>query len=444
MPARLHPSLGTSGFRPTRVRWQIVAMLTLITALTYLDRMNMGIAGKYIQDEFAFNTQTMGWILSAFVLGYALFQVPGGWLGDRYSPRGVLTGAILWWSLFTAITGLVPRLPLRHWMGLVGSFILIRFLIGMGEAACLPNSNKIIAFWIGENRRGVANSMFLTGIGLGGALTPLLISSIMQRWGWEMSFYISGGLGVFVAVAWYVFATSRPEEHSSVNAGELEIIRKRAQPPDAPAREQNPERLKTPWKKLLGNVSTWCLMLSYFCEGYPNYIFYTWFFIYIVRVRGLTIKQGGLWGAAPFLSILIFAPLGGWFSDRATTQFGKRRGRQLTVWVGMTCSAILMTLGAHATGNVMAILFLSGAVGCNMFATSTWWATCNDLTRNFSGALSALMNMCGNLGGWISPILTAYIAVHLGWTHALDFAAMITFIAGVLWIPLNADQNLEV
>src|SRR5579863_34270 len=162
-----HPD--TAGSRPTRVRWKIVALLTLITALTYLDRMNMGIAGKYIQDEFAFDIQTMGWILSAFVLGYALFQVPGGWMGDRYGPRGGLTAAIVWWSLFTAVTGLVPHLPIRPWLGIVGTFIFVRFLIGMGEAACLPNSNRIIAFWIGDAHRGIANSIFLMGIGFGGA-----------------------------------------------------------------------------------------------------------------------------------------------------------------------------------------------------------------------------------------------------------------------------------
>jgi MFS transporter, ACS family, glucarate transporter len=444
MPAIPGPPPGASETRPTRVRWQIVALLTLITALTYLDRMNMGIAGKYIQDEFAFSTQTMGWILSAFVLGYALFQVPGGWLGDHFGPRGILTAAILWWSLFTAITGLVPQLPLRGWMGLVWSFILIRFMIGVGEAACLPNSNKIVAFWIGDSRRGVANSLFLAGIGIGGALTPVLITAIMQRWGWAMSFYISGGLGIFVALFWNTFATSRPEQHSRVNAQELNMIHFRSRAPDSQPQVQNIRRAKTPWKKLLGNVSTWCLMLSYFCEGYPNYIFYTWFFIYLVRVRGLTIKQGGLWGAAPFLAILILAPLGGWFSDRAVSRFGKRRGRQLTVWVGMTASALLLTLGANTSRNVMGILFLCGALGFNMFATSTWWATCNDLSQNFSGSLSAMMNTWGNLGGWISPILTAYIAVHLGWTQALDFAALITLLAGVLWIPLNADQNLEV
>ncbi len=430
--------------QPTRVRWQIVSLLTIITAVTYLDRMNMGIAGKYIQDEFAFNTQTMGWILSAFVLGYALFQVPGGWLGDRYGPRGVLTAAIVWWSVLTAATGLVPRLPLRHWLGIVGTFVFIRFLIGIGEAACLPNANRIIAFWVGDTRRGVANSIFLTGIGIGGAITPVLITAIMQRWGWPMSFYLSGAIGIVVALVWYCFATSHPEQHPRVNAQELAIIRARVEPLDSLPRQRDPKQVNPPWKKLLANSSTWGLMLSYFCEGYPNYIFYTWFFIYIVRVRGMTIQQGGFWGAAPFLTIMLMAPLGGLFSDRAVARFGKRRGRQVTVWLGMTCSALLLTLGAHTSANVLAILFLSGALGFNMFATSTWWATCNDLTRNFSGSLSAMMNMSGNIGGWLSPVLTAYIATRLGWTQALDFAALITFAGGVFWILVNADQDLEI
>jgi len=428
---------------PTRVRWHIIGLLTLITALTYLDRLNLSIAGKYIQDEYALSTQTLGWILSAFVLGYALFQVPGGWLGDRFGPRGVLTLAILWWSAFTAATALAPRLSPRHWVGLTGSFILIRFLIGAGEAAALPNANKIVAFWVGENRRGVGNSMFLMGIGIGGTITPMLIATIMQRWGWQTTFYVSGAIGIVLAIVWHGYATNRPEQHHRVNAQELAIIHAGAPSiRPLPARE-SPARLRPPWKKMLANVSTWGLMLSYFCEGYPNYIFYTWFFLYLVRARGMTVSQGGFWGAAPFLAILALAPLGGWFSDRAVAKLGKRRGRQTAVWVGMTCSALFITAGAHTRANSAAVVLLSAALGFNIFATSTWWATCNDLTQNFCGSLSAMMNMCGNLGGWVSPILTAYIATHLGWTQALDFAALVTFAACILWIPINAEQNLE-
>jgi ACS family glucarate transporter-like MFS transporter len=420
-----------------------LGILALITALTYLDRLNLGIAGNYIQDEFAFNTQTMGWLLSAFVLGYALFQVPGGWAGDRYGPRGVLTFAILWWSVFTAATALVPRLPLREWVGLAWSFAVIRFLIGVGEAAAFPNSNKIVAYWIGAGNRGIGNSLFLVGIGVGGTLTPVLISGMMQRWGWRSSFYVCATLGVAVAALWRFYATNRPEEHSGVNAAELALIRSR--PQDEPGASQDAiiQRPRAPWGRMLSSLSVWSLIVSYACIAYPAYIFYTWFFIYLVRVRGLTVTQGGFGGSAPFLAITLLAPSGGWFSDRAVARFGKRRGRQSAVWLGAVCSAGLLWAGGHTANNTLAILLLAGAAGFNLFASITWWATCIDLTRNFSGSLSGLMNMCGNLGGWLSPILTAYIATHFSWTRALDFAAVVTLLSAVLWIWVNAGQSLE-
>src|SRR5947209_19045350 len=122
----------------THVRWGILACIVMVTVLTYLDRLNLGIAGKYIQDELSFSTQTMGWVLSAFLLGYSLFQIPGGWAADRYGPKNILTGAILLWSLFTALTGLAPDLILSRWVGVAGSLMIVRFLVGVGEAANSP------------------------------------------------------------------------------------------------------------------------------------------------------------------------------------------------------------------------------------------------------------------------------------------------------------------
>jgi nitrate/nitrite transporter NarK len=145
----------------------------------------------------------------------------------------------------------------------------------------------------------------------------------------------------------------------------------------------------------------------------------------------------------PFIAIALLAPLGGWISDRAVARLGKRRGRQSAVWMGAACSAVLMWVGGHTANNTAAILLLAGAAGFNLFATATWWATCNDLTRHHSGALSGLMNMTGNLGGWLSPIITAYISTRLGWTQALDFAALVTLAAGVLWLVVNAGGELE-
>ncbi len=421
----------------------MAGLLTLIVALTYLDRLNLSIAGKFIQDEFFFDTQTMGWVLSAFVLGYALFQVPGGWLGDRFGPRGVLTLAIVWWSVFTAATGFAPRLPLAKWFGMAWSFVIVRFVIGVGEAAALPNANKIVAFWMSHTRRAVGNALFLSGLGLGGALTPPLIAWIVGRWGWRASFYSCGVAGAALALAWHFYARSRPEEHPRVNDLELEIIRG-ARPGGWPLESAEPRRAQgPPWKKLLSSRSSWALMLSYFCEGYPNYIFYTWFFIYLVRVRGMTVGEGSVWGAAPFLAVLLLAPLGGWLSDFAVARFGRRRGRQCAVWLGMTASALLLAAGAHTGNSPLAVVLLAAAMGFNIFATSTWWAVCVDLTRSFSGSLSAMMNTWGNLGGWLSPVLTAYIATRRGWAAALDFAALVSLAGGILWFFVDADENLE-
>lgn len=436
--------------RPTRARWRIVALLAIIAALTYVDRLNFGIAGKYIQDQFAFSTETMGWVLSAFVLGYALFQVPGGWLGDRYGPRAVLTVAILWWSAFTTATAFAPRLPLARWFGLAWSFAIVRFLLGVGEAAAFPNINRTIAFWFGESQRGLANSVFIGGIGAGGVLTPLAITAIMQRWGWRASFYASALAGVGIAFAWRFYAANRPEQHPGVNAQELALIRSRpvarqedSLPERATVKTSSPPTRATPWGRMLSSPSVWGLILSYFCIAYPAYIFYMWFFIYLVRVRGLSLTQGSFASSAPFVAVVVITPLGGWLSDFAVAKFSRRRGRRIAVWIGAACSAVLLAAGGRTADNAIAILLLSLAAGFNLASTATWWATSNDLTRNFSGSLAGLMNMCGNLGGWLSPILTALIATRLGWTYALDFAALMTLAAGAIWVLVNAEDNLE-
>ena len=187
----------------------------------------------------------------------------------------------------------------------------------------------------------------------------------------------------------------------------------------------------------------WGLILGYFCQGYPIYFYYTWIFIYLTRARGLTVQQGGIWGTLPYISIAILAPFGGMYSDSLSRRFGKKRGRRIAVWTGMFASALLLWLGSRAPNSITAILLLAGASGSNMFAVPTFWAASIDLTPRFAGSLSGLMNMFGNLGGWLSPIVTAYIAIRFGWAQALLVAACVTIVSGVCFSFVDASRCLD-
>lgn len=434
----LHPPTPSSLPKPTSVRWQMMALVTATTVLTYLDRLNIGIAGHFIQDEFSFSLKTMGWILSSFLVGYSLSQIPGGYLADRYGPRKVLIIAITWWSVLTAVTAVAPRLPMAKWFGVAYSIAIIRFLIGIGEAPSSPSYTKVVANWIGYTRRGFGSSFNLFGIGLGGALTPVLITFIMRRWGWRNSFYGCGLLGFLVALIWYMWATDRPEQHPRVNQDEIDFIRA-----GHPLGAEGSAQGNVPWKRILTNRSVIALVLGYFCQGFPIYFFHTWLFIYLVKVRGFSLTEGGFYGAVPYAAIAVASPLGGLFSDFAVRVLDKPWGQRIAVWLGMFSSAVLMWSGAHAPNKVTAIFLLAAAAGCNMFASVTFWAACIDLGKLYSGSVAGVMNTFGNLAGAFSPVVTAYVASRFGWTSALTFAAVVTVGSGLCWFGVDTKRGLN-
>jgi ACS family glucarate transporter-like MFS transporter len=335
---------------------------------------------------------------------------------------------------------LVPVLAMRLSLNLAWTFGVVRFLTGLGEAASYPSANRIVAYWTTKTERGIGSSLLLGGVGAGGVMAPALFALTVEQWGWRSSFLVSGVFALIVASVWFVFSTNRPDEHPRINSAELKLIGT-----ERSAASGDPiARVKTPWRMILRNRSVWALLLSYFFHGYTPFIYFSWFFIYLTHVRGLTVAKGGLWGTTPFIAMTVLSPIGGWLSDKAVKHFGTRRGRQSTAWIGMSCSALLLWLGSRTTNNMGAILLLAGAAGFSNFAAPSWWATCIDLAPNHSGSLSALMNTCANIAGGIAPVLTVYIATTFGWTRALDFAALMSFTAGVIWIFVDAGESVEI
>jgi len=428
--------------RATKVRWRILAIVVLIMAVTALNRLNLSIGGKYIEEEFSFNTIMMGRIFSSFLWGYAIFQIPWGYICDRYGPHRTLTISILCFSLGSAAMGVAPRLAAVDGFSTLLAFQITRFLTGVGEAAISSNVMRAIASWMPRHERGFASGFQVAGLGLGGALTPIFIAWTTVHWGWRTAFYLSAGAALIVGVVWYFYASDWPEEHAGVNAQELELIHPGIRHGDQ-VRRISASKRHAPWSKIFSSPPVWGLIFGYACHSYAFYVYYHWFYFYAVKVRGLSILSAAVWTSLPFLAMALLSPLGGWFSDHLAGSRGRRRGRQYAVWLGMGLSAMLLVLGNHLTVTSKALVLIALAAGFNMFAATNFWASCIDLAPDFSASLSALMNTFGSVGGAISSTLTAYIAVQWGWSQSLDAAAVITVLSGLLFTFVDAERTIE-
>ena len=419
--------------KPTSIRWRLYGLLLVVVTLTFIDRFNMNVAAKYIQQEFALSDIEIGSLLSAFALGYALFQAPGGWLGDRFGARRVLTGAIVWWSLFTALTAAAPDLAGVFPVGV--AFWVVRFLIGVGEGPALPCTNKMIGRWMAVPERARGSSLFLVAVGIGGAFTPPAIAWGMTHFGWRASFVACGALGIAVAALWQWQSTETPGAHPGVNAEELAYI----QAHRTPALEAGP----FPWRRLFSSTSIPALVIANFLLGYVTYIFYTWFFLYLVNVRKLPVMAGSYWSTVPFLAILVGAPLGGFVSDNMVRRLGHPWGRRVPVGLAAGTSCVLLLIGSRMEDPYVAIGLLAVAAGCNSVAAVSSWALPNDLSERYAGTLAGVLNTCTNLGGALSPVLTPYLAGRFGWVAALDFAAGSMLCVGLLWMLVHPERRID-
>ncbi|MBI5410447.1 MAG: MFS transporter [Nitrospirae bacterium] len=421
---------------PSRTRWVILTLLLAISVITYIDRVNISVTARQMMPALGLTDLQMGEVFSAFVLGYALCQIPGGRLGDRWGPRKVLTLAVIWWSLFTALTAVAATLPTAGLLGVLGSLMLVRFLIGAGEAAALPNFNRAVANWLAPGERGLGIGITIGGLGLGSALTPPLTAWLMVNLGWQAPFYAASLLGLLIAGIWYWYATDRPAQHPSVNNAEAALI-EGPQTVDQPSLNQ-----AVPWRLFARTPTVWWLVLSYGCLGYVAYIYLSWFYLYLVNVRGFGLLRGALFAASPFVAVTVFCPLGGWATDRLVARLGINRGRAYVGASGMLLAGLSILLGAFVESPFLALGLLSLGAGWLYFTVGAYWSSTVDLSKPHAGTLSGIMNTGANIGGTLSPTLTPWLANQLGWTAALGVAAAIALLGGLMWLKIKPGNGL--
>jgi len=422
---------------PTRIRWRIAALLCAISIVTYIDRVNISVTARQMMPALGLTDLQMGQIFSAFVFGYALCQIPGGWLGDRWGAKRVLTLAIIWWSVFTALTAVAAVLPVAVAIGALGSLLLVRFLVGVGEAAALPNFNRTVANWLAPQERGLGIGIAIGGIGIGSAMTPPVTAWIMVNFGWQTAFYAAALLGLFVAMLWVLYATDRPADHPHVNAAEVALIEDALTPRPLSAETDSP------WKAIATTPTVWWLVMSYSCLGYVAYIYMSWFYLYLVNVRGFGVLRGAVFASGPFLAMAVFCPLGGWVTDRLATRWGVNRGRAVVGGIGMALAAVSIVVGAFIESAYAAIVFLSLGAGWLYFPVGAYWSSTVDISPRHAGVLSGLMNTGANLGGVLSPMLTPWLAERLGWSAALGVAACTALAGAAMWSRIKPGDGLR-
>ena len=412
--------------RPTHVRYAVLALTVAAYMITYMDRQVLATSRPTIMKELGISLTAMGWITFGFRMAYALFQIPGGWLGDTIGARRALTIVVSWWSAFTALTALAWN---------AASMLLIQVLFGVGEAGAFPIATRSLSRWMRPTERGFAQGVTHAGSRLGGAITPPIVAiGIIPLFGWRAAFYAFGVLGVVWAIAWFTYYRDTPEEHHRVNQAEREriaggVTRKSAG--------------KVPWRQIFSHGNLWVLAVMYFFYNYNLNVYQDWFPTYLQQSRRMTMAQMGIYASLPLLAGVVGDLAGGWFSDLVLRRTGNVNLARR--WVAI--AGFLLSAAATVPAVLTRDPHVSVAWYCVAFFGLEWtvgisWAVPLDIGGDFAGSVSAVMNMLGNIGGAVAATVVTYTAAHYGWNVPFLVTASLCVIAAVLWLKIDATRRV--
>ncbi len=409
-------------------------MLTAFAFVSYMQRINVSVAAVLMAPELHLSKVQLGQIFNSFLIGYAIFQIPGGLFADRYGTRIALAASAALWGVCTVFTGMVPS-PAYAAAG--ASFFLLwlaRFLLGSAEATTYPVGALTVRNWIQPPHRGFANSLMFAGTSFASAFSTPFVSWLMLRVGWRRTFFLTSLPAFAIALAWWLFSTNKPWQHQHINAAELALTNRE----DAPASTID-------FGSLLRNRKILLLCASYVAEGYLLFIYVFWLYIYLVEVRGFSMMNGGLVAALPWLVGLCLTPLGGFAADRIAASRGRLVAAKYIISVGYTTAGVLLFVAAYAPARGFCVAALCLSVGFLMAAEASFWVSATYLAGANAGAVSSLMNTAGIIGGIVSTSLIPVLAARFSWLVAFGSATVVALSCVLLWFLIAkepADPHL--
>lgn len=422
--------------RRSRVRFFLAFWLFVLSGVAFLDRTNISIAGLKISQEYAFGNEQLGFIFSAFLVGYAVFQVPAGWLATRFGPRRVLTLGILSWCAVTALTALLPK-GIGH---VILFFVLLRLALGAGESVIYPAANQFVARWVPLKERGIINGLILAGVGAGSGLTPPVLAWLISQHGWRTAFWFSAVVGLAVCLVWWQTARDTPEEHPAVTPAELREIHEGLsyEAPDGLS-SQAPV---ISWRAILHRRDLAALMVGYFSFGYIAWIFFSWYFLYMTQVRGFDMRSSADYAMLPFLLMTVCCLAGGVFSDGLTRRYGLRVGRCWLAAAAQLLCALFLVFGSQVPNPSLAGVILAAGAGALYISQSSFWSVSVDIAGHSTGVFSSIVNMGGQIGGAATASLTPWLAQRYGWTASYWAAAALAIVGALCWLTVHPERPL--
>ncbi|WP_395741390.1 MFS transporter [Prosthecobacter sp.] len=418
--------------RPSRTRYGVIVFAVMLGIIHYIDRVCISKAQNFIQKDLSLDDTQMGYVFSVFTLSYALFEIPGGWLGDKWGPRRVLLRIVIFWSLFTALTGYAWSLA---------SMIVCRFLFGAGEAGGFPNIAKMFSVWLPQREHGVAQGITWLAARWGGAFTPLLVVWVLGYVSWRNTFVIFASLGVVWAIAFYLWYRDNPKDHPGVNAAELALL-------EESQKNLDTKHANIPWGKLLTNRSVLLLWTYYFCITYVWYFYITWLPKYMELELKMDMKDtwSSVLNGLPLFLGGIGCFIGGFVARRMAAKSGNlsRARRQLGVF-GMLGASGMIVLATTLNNPVYIMISLGLSGFCNDLSMPGAWGACMEVGGKLAGSVSGSMNMIGNFGGAIGIVAIPWLMnlTNKNWDQVMYVAAAVYGIAALCWAFIDSDERLE-